>query len=158
MLDWSEYITVADKLQHKAMWQDRQDLNHTIIASLADAQIRLDNDGGRQLSAIAMLRLGSYECQKYWRQQKRILTILSLNTDIDDGDGNTTELIDTLADDKAIDIEAWLDIKTFLLGCPLRLVKVVNKRRKGIPLNRKEQIYFNHYQARQLKKSQKTLF
>ena len=65
MLDWSEYITIADRLQHKAMRQDRQDLNHTTIASLADAQIRLDNDGGGQLSNIAMLRIGSYECQKY---------------------------------------------------------------------------------------------
>ena len=157
MLDWNEYITTADKLQHKAMWQDRQDLNHTIILSLADAQIRLDNDGGGQLSDIAMLRIGSYECQKYWRQQKRLLTILSLNTDIDDGDGNTTELINTLADDKAIDLDAWLDCKTFLLGCPKRLIGIAHKRVRGIPLNRKEQTYFNHYQARQLKKSQKTL-
>jgi len=152
MLDWSEYITIADKLQHKAMWQDRQDLNHTIIASLADAQIRLDNDGGGQLSDIGMLRIGSYECQKYWRQQKRILTILSLNTDIDDGDGNTTELIDTLADDKAIDVEAWLDIKTFLLGCPLRLVKVVNKRRKGIPLTNADLLYLSKWRRKHQKK------
>jgi len=154
MLDWSKYSTTANKLQHKAMRQDRQDLNHTIIASLADAQIRLDNDGGGQLSDIGMLRIGSYECQKYWRQQKRILTILSLNTDIDDGEGNTTELLDTLADDKAIDLDAWLDIKTFLLGCPLRLVRVVNKRRKGIPLTQVELNYLCRWRKRQ----QKTLF
>jgi hypothetical protein len=152
MLDWSKYITIADKLQHKAMWQDRQDLNHTIIASLADAQIRLDNDGGGQLSDIAMLRLGSYECQKYWRQQKRLLTILSLNTDIDDGDGNTTELIDTIAGDTAIDLDAWLDNKTFLLGCPMRLIQIANKARLGKPLTNKEHQYLWRFRQKEQKR------
>ena len=157
MLDWSEYITIADKLQHKAMWQDRQDLNHTIIVSLADAQIRLDNDDGGQLSDIAMLRIGSYECQKYWRQQKRLLTILSLNTVIDDGDGNTTELLDTLADDKAIDLDQWLDAKTFKLGCPMRLILIARKRRDGIALTETERRYFNRQKAKELKRYPKTL-
>ncbi len=149
MLDWSKYITVADKLQHKAKYQDREDLNHTIILSLADAQIRLDNDGGGQLSDIAMLRIGSYECQRYWRQQKRLLTILSLNTVIDDGDGNTTELINTLADDKAIDLDAWLDDRTFLLGCPMRLIVIAGKRLKGIPLNNADKLYLGKWRKRE---------
>jgi len=157
MLDWGKYITVADKLQHKAKYQDREDLNHTIILSLAQAQIRLDNDGGGQLSDIAMLRIGSYECQKYWRHLKRQLTILSLNEPIDDGDGNTTELIDTIADDKAIDLEAWLEDKTFLLGCPMRLVRIAHKRANGIPLTETERRYFNRQKAKELKRYQKTL-
>ena len=152
MLDWSKYITVADKLQHKAKYQDREDLNHTIILSLADAQIRLDNDGGGQLSDIAMLRIGSYECQRYWRQQKRLLTILSLNTVIDDGDGNTTELINTLADDKAIDLDAWLDDRTFLLGCPMRLIVIAGKRLKGIPLNNADKLYLGKWRKREQKR------
>jgi len=152
MLDWSKYITVADRLQHKAMWQDRQDLNHTIIASLADSQLRLDNNGGGQLSDIGMLRIGSYECQKYWRQQKRLLTILSLNTDIDDGEGNTTELLDTLADDEAIDLDAWLDKKTFLLGCPMRLIQIANKVRLGKPLTNKERQYLWYWRKKEQKR------
>jgi len=157
MLDWSKYITIADRYQRKAMWQDRQALNHTIIASLADSQLRLDNDGGGQLSDIAMLRIASCRVADYWRSEYRNGRIISLNQAYDDGDGNTTELIDTIADDKAIDLDAWLDCKTFLLGCPKRLIGIAHKRVRGIPLNRKEQTYFNHYQARQLKKSQKTL-
>jgi len=70
MLDWGKYITVADRFQHKARRQDRDDLNHTIILSLAQAQMRLNNNGG-QLSDVAMLRIASYEWQKYWRQLKR---------------------------------------------------------------------------------------
>jgi len=157
MLDWSKYITIADRYQRKAKWLDRDDLNHTIVASLADAQLRLDNDGGGQLSDIAMLRIASCRVADYWRSEYRNGRIISLNQVYDDGDGNTTELLDTLADDKAIDLDAWLDCKTFLLGCPKRLIGIAHKRVRGIPLNRKEQTYFNHYQARQLKKSQKTL-
>ena len=152
MLDWGKYITVADKLQHKAKYQDREDLNHTIILSLADAQFRLDNNGGGQLSDIAMLRIASYECQKYWREQKRLLTILSLNEPIDDGDGNTTELIDTIADDKAIDLADWLDARTWLLGCPKRLVAIASKRVKGIPLNNADKLYLGKWRKREQKR------
>ena len=157
MLDYGKYIKVADRFQRKAKWQDREDLNHTIILSLAQAQLRLDNDGGGQLSDVAMLRVASYECQKYWRQQKRLLTILSLNTEIGDGDGNTTELIDMVADDKAIDLEAWIDARTWLLGCPKRLIVVVSKRLKGIPLTETQRRYFNRQKAKELKRYQKTL-
>ncbi len=152
MLDWGKYITTADKLQHKAKWQDREDLNHTIILSLADAQLRLDNNGVGQLSDIAMLRIGSYECQKYWRHLKRQLTILSLNTDIEDSDGNTTELIDTIADDKAIDLDAWLDAKTFTLGCPMRLVQIAHKIVNGQKLTQVELNYLCRWRKRQQKR------
>jgi len=99
MLDWSKYINVADRYQHKARAQDRQDLNHNIIVSLADSQIRLDNNGGGQLSDIAMLRIASCRVADYWRTEYRNGRIISLNTAIADGEGNTTELIDTLADE-----------------------------------------------------------
>jgi hypothetical protein len=152
MLDWGKYIAVADRYQHKAKWEDREDLNHTILLSLADAQIGLDNNGGGQLSDVAMLRIASYECHRYWRQLKRHLTILSLNTEIDDGNGNTTELIDTLADDRAIDLEAWLEARTWLLGCPKRLVVIAGKRLKGIPLDNKDKCYLQRFRQREQKR------
>jgi hypothetical protein len=152
MLDWGKYIAVADRYQHKAKWEDREDLNHTILLSLADAQIGLDNNGGGQLSDVAMLRIASYECHRYWRQLKRQLTILSLNTEIDDGNGNTTELIDTLADDRAIDLEAWLEAKTWLLGCPKRLVVIAGKRLKGIPLDNQDKCYLQRFRQKEQKR------
>jgi len=150
MLDWSKYIAVADRFQHKARAQDAEDLNHTIVLSLAQAQTAKDNNGGGQLSDVAMLRVASYECQKYWRQQKRLLTILSLNTELNDGDG--IELIDTVADDKAIDLDAWLDARTFLLGCPMRLIVIAGKRLKGIPLTNADMIYLCKWRKREQKK------
>jgi len=149
MLDWSKYIAVADRFQHKAKAQDTEDLNHTIILSLAQAQTAKDNNGGGQLSEVAMLRVASYECQKYWRQQKRLLTVLSLNTELNDGDG--VELIDTLSDDKAIDLDAWLDARTFLLGCPMRLMVIAGKRLKGIPLTNKELQYLWYWRHKEQK-------
>ena len=149
MLDWSKYIAVADRFQHKAKAQDIEDLNHTIILSLAQAQTAKDNNGGGQLSDVAMLRVASYECQKYWRHQKRLLTILSLNTELNDGDG--IELIDTLSDDKAIDLDAWLDARTFLLGCPMRLIVIAGKRLKGIPLDDKDRDYLRRFRQREQK-------
>ena len=77
MLDWSKYIAVADRFQYKAKADDVEDLNHTVILSLAQAQTAKDNNGGGQLSDVAMLRVASYECQKYWRSIKRQLIIMS---------------------------------------------------------------------------------
>ena len=159
MLDWSKYIAVADRFQHKAKAQDREDLNHNITASLADTQMRLDTNGGGQLSELAMLRIASCRVADYWRSEYRNGRVISLNQVVyEDEEGNQVELIDTLADDKAIDLEAWLDRSVWELGFPKRLAEIVRKRLYGIPLDRKEQTYFNHYQARHLKKSQKGLF
>ncbi len=151
MLDYGKYIIAADRYQRKAKAQDREDLNHTIILSLAQAQLRLDNNGGGHLSDVAMLRVASYECQKYWRTIKRQLTILSLNTELNNGDGDGIELIDTLADDKAIDLEAWLDARTWLLGCPKRLIEVASKRLRGIALDRKDRQYLCRYRRQEQK-------
>jgi len=93
----------------------------------------------------------------YWRKAKRKPTIFSLNTDIDNGDGDTTELIETIADDKAIDLEAWLSARTFLLGCPMRLVQIANKRVKGILLDSKDQRYFTRQRLKELKRYQQSL-
>jgi hypothetical protein len=152
VLDYGKYISIAKRYQYKAKAQDKEDLNHTIILSLAQAQLRLDNNGGGQLSDIAMLRIASYECQKYWRAIKRQLTILSLNSEINNGDGDGIELIDTVADDKAIDLDAWLDARTWLLGCPKRLIVIAGKRFKGIPLNNAEMIYLCRFRQKEQKR------
>ena len=87
-----------------------------------------------------------------------IRPIQSLNTELIDEEGNTVELIDTLADDNALDLDAWLDAKTFRLGCPDRLIQLAVKRHKGIPLNETDQRYFTRQRQKELKRYQKTLF
>ena len=154
MLDWSKYIAIAEKFQHKAKRRDRGDLNHNIIVSLANVQIRLDQNGGGQLSELAMLRIASCRVADYWRSEYRNGRVVSLNTVIEDEDGNQIELIDTLADDKAIDLEAWVDRSVWELGYPKRLAEIVRKRLYGIPLNHKEWCYLSRFRQRE----QKSLF
>ena len=149
MLDYGKYITVANRYQRKAKYQDREDLNHDIIIALAEAQRAKDNNGGGNLSDIAMLRIASYECQKYWRQVRRQNNISSLNTQLDNGDGDTTELIETIADDKAIDLEAWIDASVWLLGCPTRLIEIASKRVGGIALEAKDRDYLRRFRQKE---------
>ncbi len=151
MLDWSKYIAIADRFQHKARWQDREDLRQDIIVRLAQVA---QNNGHKPLTEGAMVRVASYVVMEYWHNLKRKPTILSLDYEIDDGDGNTTEFYQILVDDKAIDLEAWLDARIWLLGCPKRLVEVAYKTVKGEALSQYERLYLCRFR----KKAQKRLF
>jgi len=154
---WLQWLEVTRRFEHKARAQDRLDLRHTIIVAFADQQARNERLGKPDLSLYGMLRIASHCVADYWRQQRRQLTILSLNTELEDIDGNTIELIDTLADDSAIDLDQWLDDKTFLLGCPDRLIKLAVKRHKGIPLNGNDQRYFTRQRQKEWARYQLTL-
>ena len=182
--DYALYYKVATKFCHKARFEDRQDLLHTIIVNLAGMA---NSNHHKPDNPSWMYRIASFTVAQYWRdhynringidcghcsnQQRKkckaedlysecpkAVRIESLSKPIVGEDGQISELGELIADDKAIDLDAWLDIRTFLLGCPQRLIDIAQKRVDGIPLNRKEQTYLDHYQARQLKKSQKTLF
>jgi len=129
--------------------QDRGDIRHSIILELALARAR---DGDKPFSKAMMFRVASFVVADYWRKQTRKPTILSLNTEIDNGDGDTTELIETVADDRAIDLEAWLDARTWLLGCPRRLVQIASKRVNGIPLVPKDKMYLQRFRQKEQKR------
>lgn len=130
MLDWQKYISIANRFQHKAKWEDREDLRQTIILRLAEVASK---NGHKPLSEIAMLRIASLTVAQYWRsyyyqangidcghcsnlqrqrckanslyaQCPRAVRIESLNQPIVDEDGHLTELGNLIADDKAIDL------------------------------------------------------
>lgn len=177
--DWALFYKVASKYVHKARYQDRGDLLHTIMLNLAVAG---SNNGDKPDNLSWMYRIASFTVAKYWRdyyyqkngidcgrcsnQQRkkcqadklqsecpRAIKIESLNKPIVDEDGHISELGELIADDKAIDIEAWLDEATWRLGYPQRLVQIAFKRYSGYPLDENERRYFN----REVKKLQKTL-
>jgi len=153
-LDWKKYTEIADKFQHKARYEDREDLRQDIIVRLAEVA---SNNGHKPFTEGAMVRVASLVTLEYWRKTKAVLTTTSLNEEIDDGEGNTIELYQTLADDQAVDLEAWVDARVWLQGCPRRLVRIAVKRYKGKPLTGNEQRYLNRYQEKELKKHQKVL-
>ena len=153
-LDWEKYMGIADNFQHKARYEDREDLRQDIILRLAEvASIKTE-----PLTFPAMLRVASYIIVEYWRDLKRQPTIFSLNDTIDDGDGNSIEVIETIADDQALDLEAWVDARTWLKGCPRRLVKIAIKKDRGKPLGNKEHQCLWRYRQKELAKRQKKLF
>ncbi len=53
---------------------------------------------------------------------------------------------------KSIDLDAWLDDKTFLLGFPKRLIGIAHKRLNGIALTKYEQLYLCRFWKRQQKR------
>jgi len=150
MLDWDKYSAVADRFQHKARFEDRGDLRHNIIIRLAEVAQR---NGHKPFTEGAMVRVASYVVMEYWHTEKRNGKIISLNSKIDDGEGDTIELIDTIADDNAIDLEAWVDARVWLLGCPKRLVGIAHKRASGIALDNADKLYLGKWR----KKAQKRL-
>ena len=155
MLDWEKYMEIADKFQHKARYQDREDLRQDIIVRLAQVA---SNNGRKPFTEGAMVRVASYVAMEYWHNLERQPTILSLNDNIADGDDNTTELYQAIADDKAIDLEAWIDAKAWLTGCPARLVSIAYKKVNGKPLTVKERQHLCRYRERELAKAQKAVF
>jgi len=152
MLDWEKYMEIAGKFQHKARYQDREDLRQDIIVRLAQVA---SNNGHKPFTEGAMVRVASYTVMAYWRDLMRQPDTTSLNDNI--GDGNTTELYQAIADDKAMDLEAWIDAKAWLVSCPKRLVSIAYRRAIGKPLNGNEQRYLNRYQQKELRKYQETL-
>ena len=185
--EWANWLAVARKYEHKVPSQDRLDIRHSIIVELHRAR-RRDGKPIPELRAyrIASLMIALYwrervkaevrvclynglpvepHCAECKRKPKigicaylATRPVESLDRTVSDGRNHEYRLLDTIADDKAIDLDAWLDDKAFLLGCPMRLIEVAQKRRDGIPLNETDQRYFTRQRQRELKRYQKRLF
>jgi hypothetical protein len=145
MLDWNKYMEIANKFQRKVKTEDREDLKQDIILKLAEVESKY-NGSGESLTEGGMVRVASYTVLAYWRDIMRLPPITSLNETVDDGDGET-ELYEMLADDKAIDVDNWLDAKLWLYRAPPRLVKIASKKVTGTPLTSTESRYL--YKQRQ---------
>ncbi|MEA4879253.1 MAG: hypothetical protein VB037_03625 [Dehalococcoides mccartyi] len=146
--EWAIWSEIAQRFERKVPSQDRGDIRHSIILELALARAR---DGNKPFSMALMYRIASFVVADYWRKEKRKPTILSLDTEIENAEGDTTGLIETIADDRAIDVDAWLDARTFLLGCPHRLVQIAHKIRNGDKLTPTDSQYLWRYRKREQK-------
>jgi hypothetical protein len=153
-LDWNKYMAIATRFQYKAKFEDREDLKQDIIVRLAEIA---SNNGHKPFNEGAMIRIASYTVMSYWRDIMRQPYTIKLSHAVCDDDGDSVELYEVLADDKAIDLEAWQDAKTWLLNCPRRLVRIACKRQAGRPMTVNEQRYMHRFKCNQLKKYQLSL-
>lgn len=84
----------------------------------------------------------------------RAIQLESLNAEVTDDEGNITELGNLIADDNALDLEAWLEAKLWLIGSPARLKSIAWKRIRGETLTHAERQYLSKLRKRE----QKVLF
>jgi len=175
--EWAQWFRTAQRFEHKVPAQDRGDIRHSIILELALARAR---DGTKPFSEAMMCRIASCVVALYWRKQYKLtngldcgscsqkqrakcrsedlyrecpkaIKIEYLNRPITDAEGNVTELGDTIADDRALDIGAWVDARTFLLGCPQRLIQIAYKIRNGDALGKTDRQYLWRFRKRERK-------
>ena len=176
------YYKIALRFAHKAFTDDRQDLLHDIIEGLTrvaehktltePAMYRIaehikDHYWSKHYSYTNGLdckhcsKSQRAKCRANWAHSAwaycdchRAIQIESINQPIVDSEGNITELAELIADDKALDLAAWLDAKTFLIGAPIRLKQIARKLNTGDTLSHRERDYL--YKLR--KKQQTPLF
>lgn len=147
-LDWEKYSEVADRFQYKARYEDRDDLKHSIIVRLAEVAGR---NGDKPLTEGAMVRVASYVVMEYWHAEKRNGRVISLNNEVRDWEGDSIELLDTIADDRALNLESWVDSKSWLLGCPRRLIEIAGKRLNGETLANADRKYLCKLRKREIR-------
>ena len=181
--EWRDWLEVARRYELKVPYQDRQDLRHTIILELALAR----DKSLEPIPIYRAYRIASFMVADYYRQQKKLNTgldcrhcskaqrkeckehdlysecpklikLVSLESETVDAEGNRHTLKDTIADDNALDLDHWIDVRTWLNGCPIRLIEIAHKRLDGKPLNKSDQTYLTRYRQKERAKYQKALF
>lgn len=152
MLDWNKYIKVAKRFQYKVRFEDREDIQQSIILELAKAVNKYDSCG-KTFGDGGLYRVASFVVADYWRKELRKPPLISLNKEVEDGDGDMIQLYQLLGDDKAINVDDWLNAKLWLYRCPERLVSIAYKKVAGYPLRNNDYNYLN----RQRKKFQKSM-
>ena len=134
---WREWAWVARgfSLQVDNPW-DKEDLMHDIILRLAEVA-RKYQDKGKPLTRGGTILVAQHTRSRFYHERKRWARVsqVSLNSPVENEDGYETEIIDTLADDKAIDLDTWLDAKTHYLSTLERTRQTVRKRLNGAELS-----------------------
>jgi len=155
--EWLTYYRVASRFAHKAKAEDKEDLLHDIIITLADVE---RNNGHKPFTEAVMYRIASRAKDQYWRNYYKLnngltcgncstkqrrkckedylysdcpkaIKLESLNKPVIDSEGHTTELGELIADDKAIDLDAWVSNSTWEIGYPKRLVEIAYRLKAG---------------------------
>ncbi len=175
--EWLVYYKVALRFIGKVKPQDKEDILQTIIITLADVE---RNNGHKPFTEALMFRIASRTVADYWfshysynngldckhcsKAQRykckednlytkcpKAIKLERLNQPITDSEGNITELGELIADDKALDLDAWADARTFLLGFPQKLLAIAQKLEHGDKLTPTDSQYLWRFRKREQK-------
>jgi hypothetical protein len=175
---WLAYYKVASLFTGRVKPQDKEDILHTIMASLADVE---QNNGHKPFTEAVMYRIASRTVADYWfshysynsgldckhcsraQRQKckennlysecpKAIKLEYLSKPIIDSEGNTTELGELIADDKALDLDAWVSSSTWEIGYKPRLVDIAYKLHRGEALSIADRKYLCKYRHQEQKR------
>ena len=133
---WHDWARIARNFAYQVDAQDREDLMHNIIVRLAEVAEEYRRKG-KPLTKWGSIKVAQYTRLRFYHQKKRWKRVfaVSLNSAVQDEDGYETEMIDSLADDRGIDLDAWLDAEAHYIGSSERTREVVQKRISGVELS-----------------------
>jgi len=173
--EWLLYYRVASRFTDKVKPEDKEDILHTIMMTLADVE---RNNGHKPFTEAVMYRIASRTVSDYWfnhysytagldckhcskaqrqnckednlyTQCPKAIKLESLNKPIIDSEGRTTELGELIADDEALDLDAWADAKTFILRFPQRLLDIALRVNNSESLSDRDRQYLSRYRRRE---------
>ena len=176
--EWLHYYKVASRFHRKAKLEDREDLLHDTMLTLALAE---RNNGHKPFTEAVMYRIASRCVADYWFRHYKITNGLdcghcskaqrskckqdylypkcpkaikmeSLNKPVLDDDGNLTELGELIADDGAVDLDDWVSSTVWEIGYPQRLVDIAYKLKVGIALTNYDMVYLTRYRKKRQKR------
>jgi len=183
--EWLDWLDTARKYERKIPAIDRLDYRHDCLLELHRARQRDCKPLPKlRAYRIASLMVAQYwrevnkpttrvciysgvpkerhckECE--WKPSRgqvcpwtARLPVQSLDSEVEDTEGNKVALLDTVATEDIHDMpEAWTELNTWLLGCPTRLIEIAEKRRDGEALSAKDRKYLQRYREQE----QKSLF
>ncbi len=173
--DWTTYTKIAEYFVRKVKLEDREDFRHDLILEMAKVKAKYEVKG-KPLTEAGMMRVCSYELTAYWEKERlkgrgiivdcgncgkeqrrrcrhegpdpqcrKVKRFFSLNQAIGD-DG--LEFGEVLADDNALDLDAWVDARALLLHFPRKLIMIGYKKIAGMPLSNGEKAYLKQWRAK----------
>ena len=160
------------------MAQDREDLLHTIILTLAVAE---RNNGHKPFTIGTMHRIASRAVFHYWYDHYKVnngldcqhcskaqrakcreddlysecqkaIRLEYLSKPILDSEGNLTELGELIADPKSLDLDAWDRDYLWQIGYKPRLVDIALKLHKGEALSGRDREYIRYWRQKEQKR------
>lgn len=179
--EWADWLDTARAYDRSVPKQDQLDVRHNILLELAQARVR-DNQlipKRRQYRIASLCRMNYWRargkgqtrvciidgiakplhCKDCQHKPKHgacpwlaVRPLLSLDIEVEGSDGESITLADTIADDTALDLKAWQEPSTWLIGCPTRLVQIANKIRHDKTLTGAERKYLWKWRKREQKK------
>jgi hypothetical protein len=126
---WREWAKIASNF----IWTldnqwDREDLMHNIIVRCAEVA-EIYRQRGIPFNKGAAIKVAEYTRLRFYRQQKRWKRVysVSLNSMVTDFDGEEMEMVQTIVDEKRIDLDAWLDFKSYYHSRPKKERRAIRK-------------------------------